>query len=337
MVNNDNMPNSGPPPEPAPEPKLPRCCAIRFRPGDQTVTAISRLDDLCRDELVMVQTDHGLEPALMVGRQPAGLVDADRVTSEDAPSRVVPTVIRRASREEQEKFLSLQAREKDDFRLAQELIGRHRLPMKLIKAERFFNGGKIIFYFTAENRVDFRELVKDMVHEFRTRVEIRQVGVRHETKMIGGLGCCGRELCCSSFINQFAPVSIKMAKEQGLPLNPAKISGICNRLLCCLTYEFETYKKIRRQMPKQGKTVSLDGQLFKVLKLNILEENIEVCNLEDPERVIVWQASEWQRCEPAGGSGKPAQEQAPADKETESKKTEQPRRGPARTRSNHKK
>ena len=357
MVNNDNMPHSGPPPEPAPEPLLPRCCAIRFRPGDQTVTAISRLDDLCRDEVIMVQTDHGLEPALMVGRQPAGLVDADRATGEDDSSpaeqdnqvrrqeknkdhdqpRVVPTVIRRASREEQEKFLSLQAREKDDFRLAQELINRHRLPMKLIRAERFFNGGKIIFYFTAENRVDFRELVKDMVHEFRTRVEIRQVGVRHETKMIGGLGCCGRELCCSSFINQFAPVSIKMAKEQGLPLNPAKISGICNRLLCCLTYEFETYKKIRRQMPKQGKTVSLDGQLFKVLKLNILEENIEVCNLDEPERVIVWQASEWQRCEPAGGSGKPAQEQAPAEKGPESKKTEQPRRGPARNRSHHKK
>lgn len=356
---------------------LPRCCAIRFRPGDQPATAISRIEDLRRDEVVMVQTDHGPEPALVLtqphasrpehphDRDPDADEPADRGDQADrgdrggprsrddkgrqgapargdrkkeaSPTRPPPTVLRRASPEEQEKYHSLQNREREDFHLAQELIAKHRLPMKLIKAERFFSGGKIIFYFTAENRVDFRELVKDMVQEFRTRVEIRQVGVRHETKMIGGLGCCGRELCCSSYINQFAPVSIKMAKEQGLPLNPAKISGVCNRLLCCLTYEFETYKKIRRQMPKQGKTVSLDGQLFKVLKLNILEENIEVCNLDDPERVIVWQASEWQRCEPAGGSGKPAQEQAPADKGTESKKGEQTRRGPARNRSHHKK
>ena len=131
--------------------------------------------------------------------------------------------------------------------------------MKLTRVERYFNGSKIIFYFTAENRVDFRELVKDLVQEFRTRVEIRQIGVRHETKMLGGIGCCGRELCCSSFIKNFAPVSIKMAKEQNLPLNPAKISGVCNRLLCCLTYEYETYQRLRKDMPKPGKTLTLNG------------------------------------------------------------------------------
>ena len=127
--------------------------------------------------------------------------------------------------------------------------------MNLVRVERFFNGSKMIFYFTADSRVDFRGLVKDLVQEFRTRVEMRQVGVRHETKMIGGIGTCGRELCCSSFIKNFDSVSIKMAKEQDLPLNPTKISGVCNRLLCCLTYEYETYRKQRKNMPKAGKQI----------------------------------------------------------------------------------
>ncbi|MDF1615633.1 PSP1 domain-containing protein [Desulfurivibrio dismutans] len=355
------MENASPQPSPAPAaPMLPHCCTVRFRPSDQPATAISRFTDLRRDEVVMLQTDHGLEPAVIISQIPAERPDLDQPAApgpeepqghsakddkgqkanhegkkDRTSSRVTPTVVRRASPEEQEKYRSLLQREKEDFALAQKLIGKHGLPMKLIRAERFFNGGKIIFYFTAENRVDFRELVKDMVQEFRTRVEIRQVGVRHETKMIGGLGCCGRELCCSSFINQFAPVSIKMAKEQGLPLNPAKISGICNRLLCCLTYEFETYQKMRRQMPKAGKIVSLDGRQFKVLKLNILEENVEACDLEEPERKIIWQASEWRRCEPVKGGGKPGPEQAATDnKAGERKKSERGRRHSSPSRPN---
>ncbi|ADH86566.1 PSP1 domain-containing protein [Desulfurivibrio alkaliphilus] len=353
MENLSPQPASSSPSPPAP--LLPRCCTIRFRLGDQPVAAVSRIIDLRRDEVVMLQTDHGLEPGVVIGQIPAERPDLDQPQDhqaegesprpaqnhkaqnhkdggeqkkEKSPPRITPTVIRRASPEEQEKYRSLLQREREDFLLAQQLISKHQLPMKLIRAERFFSGGKIIFYFTAENRVDFRGLVKDMVQEFRTRVEIRQVGVRHETKMIGGLGCCGRELCCSSYINQFAPVSIKMAKEQGLPLNPAKISGICNRLLCCLTYEFETYQKMRRIMPKAGKMVTLDGRRFKVLKLNILEENVEVCDLEEPERVIIWQASEWRRCEPAKVSGKPGADQAAADKGGERKKGERSRRQP---------
>jgi cell fate regulator YaaT (PSP1 superfamily) len=333
---------------PPAEPLLPRCCAIRFRPADQPCTAISRITDLHHDEIVMAQTDHGLEPALVYGEpRPCGPCGEtadqagaetgtgadDEAPKERAAAAALPIIIRRASREEQDKFLALQEREKGNFSTAQHLIAKHKLPMKLIKVERFFNGSKIIFYFTAENRVDFRELVKDLVQEFRTRVEIRQVGVRHETKMIGGLGCCGRELCCSSFIRNFAPVSIKMAKEQGLPLNPAKISGICNRLLCCLTYEFETYQNMRRQMPKPGKNVSLDGQLFKVLKINVLEETVEACALDDPERVITWQASEWRRCEPVKGGGKPA-----AEREAGAQKTNhgQPRQSRPRPQTNRK-
>lgn len=295
---------------------LPRCCAIRFRPTDQPRTALSQLTDLGSDELVMVQTEHGLEPALIHHhRHPCGPA-VDHQPEASAPQSAgqngaattpLPLVLRRASAEEAEKFHSLQKREAEAFATARKLIGKHRLPMKLIRAERYFNGGKIIFYFTAENRVDFRELVKDLVQEFRTRVEIRQVGVRHETKMIGGIGCCGRELCCSSYIRNFAPVSIKMAKEQGLPLNPGKISGICNRLLCCLTYEFETYRELRKSMPRPGKQVMLDGKTFKVFKVNVLEQSVEVRDADEPERLIVWQASEWQRCAPATGGGQGGQ------------------------------
>ena len=132
-------------------------------------------------------------------------------------------------------------------------------PISLVWVERFFDGSKMIFYFTAENRVDFRELVKVLVRQYHTRIEMRQIGVRHETQMLGGLGACGRPLCCATFLKVFDPVSIKMAKTQELPLNPAKISGNCNRLLCCLTYEYEQYKNVRRQMPKPGKTLDLGG------------------------------------------------------------------------------
>ncbi len=158
--------------------------------------------------------------------------------------------------------------------------------MNLVRVERYFNGSKMIFYFTADSRVDFRGLVKDLVQEFRTRVEMRQVGVRHETKMIGGIGTCGRELCCSSFIKNFDSVSIKMAKEQDLPLNPTKISGVCNRLLCCLTYEYETYRKQRKNMPKSGKRIRIDNDEYLVKRQNPLQESILAENSAGEEVVL---------------------------------------------------
>lgn len=311
----NTLENPAQPPERS-QPPLPRCCIVRFRPGEQLWAALSRLDHLRPDEIVMVQTDHGLEPAVIRAERPsapeavAHAPDATEIIATTdagtepvaAPPAPALTIIRRANREEQDKYQKLLEREKEAFSACVRLIAKHQLPMKLIRVERFFNGSKIIFYFTAENRVDFRELVKDLVQEFRTRVEIRQVGVRHETKMIGGLGCCGRELCCASFINNFAPVSIKMAKEQGLPLNPAKISGICNRLLCCLTYEYETYHQLRRQLPKPGKTVTLDDRAFKINRVHVLEETVEVTALDEPERPIIWQRSEWQRLKEQRGS-----------------------------------
>lgn len=199
---------------------------IRFRHDGQEFTAMAKIPNLMRDETVMVKTDHGLEPAAVYGFAPPDPGPGmDRKASFE--------ISRRPTSDEDNRYRKLAANEFSAFEICQSLIEKHELIMRLIRVEKFFNGSKMIFYFTADSRVDFRALVKDLVQEFRTRVEMRQVGVRHETKMIGGIGVCGRELCCSSFMKKFDSVSIKMAKEQDLPLNPTKISGVCNRLLCC--------------------------------------------------------------------------------------------------------
>jgi len=178
-----------------------RWFTIQFRHHEQIHMADAQNHNLQEGDCVMVNTDHGPEPARITGLGPQPILVGD--LADLHPSL---TIIRRCNRDEQEKYTRLVQREEEAFTICLGMINRHQLPMKLIKVERFFNGSKIIFYFTADNRVDFRALVKDLVQEFRTRVEIRQIGVRHETKMIGGLGSCGRELCCSSFIKNFAPV-----------------------------------------------------------------------------------------------------------------------------------
>jgi cell fate regulator YaaT (PSP1 superfamily) len=285
----DNLPEPPPPHEPA-APLSGNFYYVRFRPGVTPFSAIARLTGLKRDDVVMVQTEHGLEPALISGPGPE-----DEIRAGFTLPKTSYTIARRANREELDKFENLIQREAEAFRICQAQIVKHRLDMKLTRVERYFNGSKIIFYFTAENRVDFRELVKDLVQEFRTRVEIRQIGVRHETKMLGGIGCCGRELCCSSFIKNFAPVSIKMAKEQNLPLNPAKISGVCNRLLCCLTYEYDTYHRLRKDMPRPGKMLTLNGVEYKVLQANILKGTITAVALgSSQEGVRTLTRDEWE-------------------------------------------
>jgi len=253
---------------------------IQFRQEEQTHTAASRPHNLRRDEMVMVQTDHGLEPARVLSIVP--LCPEEQSVGPATPF----TIVRRSTRDEIAKYTNLRSMEDKAFAFCAGQIEKNKLPMRLVKVERFFNGSKIIFYFTAENRVDFRELVKTLVQEFRTRVEMRQIGVRHETMMLGGMGCCGRELCCASFIKNFESVSIKMAKEQNLPLNPVKISGACNRLLCCLNYEFATYKAIRKNMPKVGKRITLAGQTYKVCRHNILKETIQVISAEGKESTL---------------------------------------------------
>jgi cell fate regulator YaaT (PSP1 superfamily) len=180
----------------------------------------------------------------------------------------------------------IREREKEAFSFCLEHIRERNLQMKLVRVECFFDGSKVIFYFTADGRVDFRELVKDLVHRFHTRIEMRQIGVRNEAKMIGGLGPCGRELCCASFLPDFAAVSVKMAKEQNLPLNPTKISGICGRLMCCLTYEYETYQQLKKDFPKMGKTIMSPLGLVKVLRQNVMEGTILVETAEREEKII---------------------------------------------------
>ena len=258
---------------------------VQFRPAEQICSAATKLQGLRKDEVVMVQTDHGLEPARILVVVP--------LWPESKPARQFPlTIVRRATRDETAKFEKLGEMEHTAFRFCAKLIEKLNLPMNLVTVERYFNGGKIIFYFTAENRVDFRELVKNLVQEFRTRVEMRQIGVRHETKMVGGLGCCGRELCCSSFIQNFESVSIKMAKEQNLPLNPAKISGACNRLLCCLNYEYKTYKATRKSMPKIGKRITVNNRQYKVRQHNVLKDSIVVA--DDDGQELTLNRKEWQ-------------------------------------------
>ena len=259
---------------------------LYFRELGQQFTAFSMLDDLKRGDLVMVKQEHGLEPAVIVGNAP-------QCGCKSEHHRALYEVSRKCEREEYERYASLILFEKRAFNFCNQLVEKHELKMSLVRVERFFNGSKMIFYFTAENRVDFRALVKDLVQEYRTRVEMRQVGVRHETKMIGGVGTCGRELCCSSFIRKFDSVSIKMAKEQDLPLNPTKISGLCNRLLCCLSYEYDTYRSLRKKMIRPGKVITVDGVQYKVRRQKLIQNSLVVTNKEGEE--VTLQAEQWKK------------------------------------------
>ncbi len=252
---------------------------IQFRRGGQQFTASAAIPACLAGTVVMVRTDHGIEPALIAGYSPmCGCRGENR--------QATYAIERQANLDEREKYVGLAESEDRAFAVCNGLIENHQLSMNLVRVERYFNGSKMIFYFTADSRVDFRGLVKDLVQEFRTRVEMRQVGVRHETKMIGGIGTCGRELCCSSFIKNFDSVSIKMAKEQDLPLNPTKISGVCNRLLCCLTYEYETYRKQRKNMPKAGKRIKIGNDEYLVKRQNPLQESIIAENSAGEEIVL---------------------------------------------------
>jgi len=262
---------------------------LQFREGGQQFTGSGFFPGLTVGTVVMVQTDHGLEPARIVGFSPICGCKGPKGQATYQIDRVAEDV-------EKEKFVNLIESEQVAFQSCNSLIDKHGLAMHLVRVERFFNGSKMIFYFTADSRVDFRALVKDLVQEFRTRVEMRQVGVRHETKMLGGIGTCGRELCCSSFIKNFDSVSIKMAKEQDLPLNPTKISGVCNRLLCCLTYEYETYKKQRKDMPKAGKRIKVAGEQYLVKRQMPLQDALVAENSAGED--VILKKEQWQSSQP---------------------------------------
>lgn len=207
-----------------------------------------------------------------------------------------PFLVRHASKEELVVAESNDALCRDAYVYAKKCIKQHILEMKLVDVEILLDKSKIIFYFTAPTRIDFRELVKDLVREYRTRIELRQIGVRHETQMLGALGNCGMVICCRRYLKEFAPVTIKMAKEQNLFLNPAKISGICSRLLCCLSFEQENYESFHRISPKLGKRYETTKGLLRVLRSNMFRNSIFVLNSEGQEEEI--NIDDWQVLEP---------------------------------------
>ena len=221
-----------------------------------------------QEDAVIVETARGIEYGkVVIGRRTVGEADV-----------VLPLkrVIRIADQNDAKTVEDNKIAARGALSICQEKIRDHQLKMKLVDVEYTFDRNKIIFYFTAEGRVDFRELVKDLASIFRTRIELRQIGVRDEAKMLGGIGPCGRILCCSSFLGDFEPVSIKMAKDQNLSLNPTKISGLCGRLMCCLKYEHDQYESGKQEMPKVGSVVITSYGNGKVIGLNVEQRTVKV-------------------------------------------------------------
>ena len=212
---------------------------------------------------------------------------APREVSDDQVVQPLKPVIRIATEEDTKTVERNREREKSAYKTCQEKIEKHGLEMKLVQAEYTFDNNKLLFYFTADGRIDFRELVKDLASVFRTRIELRQIGVRDETKLLGGMGICGRELCCCSYLSDFVPVSIKMAKEQNLSLNPTKISGVCGRLMCCLKNEEETYEYLNSRLPGVGDSVTTaTGEVGEVQSVNVLRQKVKVLIEVDDEKEL---------------------------------------------------
>lgn len=224
---------------------------------------------------VVVETARGMECG--------EVVIPNKQVSDETIVRPLKPVLRAASPEDLKRARENAEREQKAMRICQEKIAAHKLDMKLVDVEYTFDSSKILFYFTADGRVDFRELVKDLASVFRTRIELRQIGVRDEAKMMGGLGICGRPFCCTSFLGEFQPVSIKMAKEQGLSLNPVKISGTCGRLMCCLKYEQAAYSDLLRTTPKNGAVVNTPEGRGVVVDVNLLTGMLKVRMDRAPE------------------------------------------------------
>lgn len=232
-----------------------------------------------KGEHVIVETARGIEYGTVVSEPKE--VENDKIIQPLKP------VLRIATPKDVEQEAANKIKEKDAFKICLEKIKKHNLDMKLIDAEYTFDNNKVLFYFTADGRIDFRELVKDLASVFKTRIELRQIGVRDETKIVGGVGICGRALCCHTYLSEFIPVSIKMAKEQNLSLNPTKISGVCGRLMCCLKNEEETYEELNRRLPNVGDFVTTDdGYKGEVHSVNVLRQLVKVIIVKDDEREI---------------------------------------------------
>jgi len=251
---------------------------VRFKTGGKVYYFNPNDLPAKKDEYVVVETARGIE----MGK----VVIEEKEVSEENINKPLKDVIRIATAEDIALSEANREKEKEAYAICLEKIRNHNLEMKLIEVEYTFDGSKILFYFTAEGRVDFRELVKDLATVFKTRIELRQIGIRDETKTLGSIGICGRELCCSKFLGEFEPVSIKMAKEQGLSLNPTKISGICGRLMCCLKYEQENYEELLKVTPKQGALVETPDGKGTVEFVEILKGKVKVRIENEREAVL---------------------------------------------------
>lgn len=257
-----------------------RVIGVRFRTAGKIYFFSPGKFDVKRGNQVIVETARGIEFG--------NVVTGPKDVPDDQIMRPLKTVIRIATEEDRRTEEKNREKEKEAFQICLEKIRKHGLEMKLINAEYTFDNNKVLFYFTADGRIDFRELVKDLAAVFRTRIELRQIGVRDETKIRGGIGVCGRPLCCHTYLSEFAPVSIKMAKEQNLSLNPTKISGVCGRLMCCLTNEQETYEELNSHLPSVGDTVTtVEGLKGEVHSLSVLRQLVKVIvKLDNDEKEI---------------------------------------------------
>ena len=257
-----------------------RIIGVRFRPAGKIYYFAPGKFHIKKGQQVIVETARGIE----FGH----VVMGPKEVEEDQITQPLKSVIRLANNEDRKIEERNREKEKEAFQICLEKIRKHKLEMKLIDAEYTFDNNKVLFYFTADGRIDFRELVKDLAAVFRTRIELRQIGVRDETKLRGGIGICGRELCCHTYLSEFAPVSIKMAKEQNLSLNPTKISGVCGRLMCCLTNEEETYEELNSRLPAIGDTVTTnEGLKGEVQSVSVLRQLVKVVvTLENDEKEI---------------------------------------------------
>ena len=252
---------------------------VRFRQAGKIYNFDSAGLDIKKGEHVIVETARGVEYGYVV--------EGVKEVGEDEIVTPLKPVMRIATPEDDKKAQDNVEKEKKAFKICKEKIAKHGLEMKLIDTEYTFDNNKVLFYFTADGRIDFRELVKDLASVFKTRIELRQVGVRDETKMLGGIGVCGRPLCCHTYLSEFIPVSIKMAKEQNLSLNPTKISGICGRLMCCLKNEQEAYEHLNSNLPDVGETVkTFDGFKGEVVSVNVLRQKVKIVIEQNDEREV---------------------------------------------------
>ncbi len=289
---------------------------VRFKTACRVYSFDAGGVECAADDWVVVETERGMALGQVVGppREP-----------ESPPPQPLKKVLRRAEDRDILRYEQNCELEGYAYQFCLERIRQARLPMKLVDVEYLFDGSKAVFYFTSESRVDFRDLVRDLARQFHTRIEMRQIGVRDEAKMVGGVGCCGRELCCATWLADFAPISVKMAKDQNVSLNPSKISGICGRLMCCLGYEYPMYRHLGRDIPKLGKRVETPRGAGKVVRRNVLEGTFVVLGERGEFEITV---DEYQGRQPPEAPQTPAAEKerpvAPAARESRRDRAPEP-------------